>query len=162
MAYGPLEDNPISSTIHLTKGTSIWLYVVTGLMGLATIVSMLSISKVAVLNGARRWVQIMAFLARKRVRGTRIFHQLATIILGKHACWRSSCRCRVLIFVQLFLSHLYHRLLRFGKQLREYAGPHDHATRRHPGDLVLSIHRLDHHDPYASVGFVACYRIALG
>ena len=94
----------------------------------------------AALNGERRRVQIMAFLARKRVRGTRIFHQLATIILGKHACRRSSCRCRVLILVQLSFSRLYRQLLRFGEQLGEYAGPHDHATRRHPSDLVRSIH----------------------
>ncbi|GHJ87621.1 hypothetical protein NliqN6_4023 [Naganishia liquefaciens] len=62
MAYGPLDANPISSTIHLTKGTSIWLYVACAFMGLST--------------------AIMAFLTRKRVRGTRIFHQLATVILA--------------------------------------------------------------------------------
>jgi hypothetical protein len=64
MAYGPLDDNPPNSTIHLTKGVSAYLYAVTGIFAVETIV--------------------MACWARKRARGTRIFHQLATIILGKY------------------------------------------------------------------------------
>ncbi|KAJ9102364.1 hypothetical protein QFC21_002764 [Naganishia friedmannii] len=64
MPSGPLRANPPSSTIHLTSRVSSWLYAVFAIMAISTFA--------------------MAFAARERARGTRVFHQLATVILGTY------------------------------------------------------------------------------
>ncbi|KAI5453080.1 hypothetical protein NCC49_006109 [Naganishia albida] len=61
MPEGPINDNRPTSLIRLTPRVSSWLYAVFAMMAVS--------------------VMVMAFFSRKRARGTRIFHQLATMIL---------------------------------------------------------------------------------